>query len=265
MRRALGVAAVLAATAWLAATDAKAGPDADIVVPTAKEVEDYVSNVLSANKESFKVGPVAVDVVVIPYYADYLIAKELGEKDLREGNGKFVRDKVRSLVKKNVKIKGKAAARVRVVHEKASGDDLVCFEGSLENLVKVSTAMGKARTIIAATDGLPTAHEYTLFNVQRCNLFEGNVTPVMRFDYALIGKSASQLDIVIGNEINERAKRIEVKLGSVIHFTGGGIKGNQIDFRNGAVGTREESGKASFELPLVSPKMPESLVRLMDG
>lgn len=248
--------------------DSKDDAPAEKAFPAKDAIEQFQSSLLETNKDTLKLDGLEVKLNVIPDYLAYLMAKEqLGLSAKSEPEEKLLREKLKKVVKAQKKYRGKAAIRLVFTHAEAGTTDFYCFEGEVMGLIRIGTALGRTRTTVASRDGSLSSRPYTLFKPHLSSLFDGdNVTPVMHLDFTRFEKKPYTLELIVESELSEKSKKLEVGVGNVIHIHGtGGIAGNQIDFQRGAVGDRVRGAKASFDLPLVAPKMPESYADLIVG
>lgn len=247
--------ALLAALVPLVAT-AQDGDAADAKV---KAVQAYLDGLLSHDRAAMQVGSMSVQVSVVPDYFMVLAAREYVRLQGRE-----VASVLQRLADRQKKVIGRAAVLLRFHHQRASGNDFYAFQGQLDDHLRI-TAMSNQSMTPARLEGPIETIELTLFKANRSPAFaaEGQCPPVMRRTMARFTSSPVEVDLVARRAFSERADELEVQLGGFLHFSGGGIAGNQVDFENGATAVVEGSPEQKFPLPLHVAPVPPELAAVM--
>lgn len=93
-------------------------------------------------------------------------------------------------------------------------------------------------------------------------MFRGaNMPPIVKRKYLTLGKELT-LELLLEKPLDERTKKLKVKVKGFAHFSGNMTK-TQLDFSRGALGEYVKGGEVAFRLPLEVPPLPAALAALV--
>lgn len=227
------------------------------------QIEAFISGMLSQDRDEFRLGELQVTVSVIPDHFMLLIAREFQRV---EGEGREtdqLRAQLQRLADRNKKSIGRVALRATFRHQGHGDRNFYAFQGGLDDHIGLRAA-GNVPLTVASHEGNLSNVELTLFRASRSAVFsaEGQCPPVMRRQVVRLGPSLT-VELVAKRELSPRAKELEVGIGGFIHFSGGGIRDNQVDFDNGATAVIDPSPPLKYPLPLTAQPVPPALAEVM--
>lgn len=230
----------------------------------AAAVQTFINSMLAQDRDEFRLGELQVTVSVIPDHFMLLIAREYLRVNT-EGNmePEQLRTQLQRLADRQKKSIGRLALRVQFRHTGHGTNDFYAFQGGLDDHIGVR-ASGNVPLTVASHEGSLDNVELTLFRASRSPYFssEGQCPPVMRRQVVRLGETLT-VELLAKRELSPRAKEVEVGIGGFIHFSGGGIRDNQVDFDNGATAVVDPSPPLKYPLPLTAQAVPPPLARVM--
>jgi hypothetical protein len=237
-------------------------------LPSEAAVQAYLEDLRESAVETVGVGELEVDVSVIPDYFDYAVARDYLKIDFEELEGDELLDRVKRLSGKHKTKRGKTAIFIRFRHERhrapGRGGNFFALEGKLNKQITVEqVGRGKAKFEVEGSKGKVGVALFTLFQAQSSKLFRGkNVPPIIKRKY-LVMPEAYALDLLLKKRLDERTKKIKVRIRGFLHFSGN-MTSSQMDFSRGARGEYVKGGEVAFRLPLEVPTLPAALKALVN-
>lgn len=227
------------------------------------EAATFLERLFERDRRPFKIGTLDVEVSVVPDYFMVLVAREVLRVEGRTAE-QLRADLQRLAGRTGKKAIGKLGVRVYLRHTGRGDRNYYAFQGGIDGRIRVNAA-GNLPLTVGAYGGDLEQVELTLFRASRSPVFaaEGNCPPVMRRRVSRLGEGAFWIELVARRDPSPRAEALEVGVGGFIHFSGGGIAGQQVDFDNGATAVIEPSTPASFPLPLAAHPVPPGLAAVM--
>jgi len=237
-------------------------------LPSESAVQAYLSDLRESNVETLDIGEMRVEIAVVPSYFDYAVATDYLKIDFEELKGDELRARVKRLAGKHKTKRGKTAIFIRFHHERGRapgrGGNFFALEGKLNKHVSVEqVGRGKAKFEVGGGKGKVQIVRFTLFQAQRSRLFRGkNVPPIIKRKYFVMGKDYA-LDLILKKPLDDRTKKIKVRVKGFIHFSGN-MTQTQLDFSRGARAEFVKGGEVAFRLPLEALPLPGALKALVE-
>lgn len=230
-----------------------------------KALKDYQER-MKAERETLTLGGLEVTITLVNDHFVYQMVEELlKSEDLDERPLDSLKEQVGRMAERRKGSMGKPALLVRFSHPDASRRNFHAFEGKLDDVLRVRVGGSKAKVTVGATTGdPPRSRNMTLFRPSKSAAYGGgNVAPTMRVNLTVLPEKPFTVELVLAKPPNEKAKELEVAIANLIHFSGGGITDDQVDFDNGASAEHVRPSKAEWALPLKPIVMPPELRELM--
>lgn len=230
----------------------------------AREVEQFMNAMLSQDRDEFRLGELEVVVSVVPDHFMLLIAREFLRVQAEGGRpAAQLRTQLQRLADRNKKSIGRVALRATFRHQQHGGGNFYAFQGGLDDHIGLRAA-GNVPLTVSSHEGNLENIELTLFRASRSPVFsaEGQCPPVMRRQVVRLGPEL-KVELLAKRELSPRAKELQVGIGGFMHFSGGGIRGNQVDFDNGATAVVDPSPELKYPLPLTAQAVPAALAEVM--
>jgi hypothetical protein len=228
------------------------------------EVEAYLEGLLAHDRHTFQIGELEAEVSVVPDYFMVILAREYLKTNTTGRSAEDLKTQFQRLAERSKKTIGRVGVIVKLSHPRKGGNNFYAFQGDIDDHVR-AVAMGNISLGVASHRGPYERKEYTLFKANRSAVFtaEGQCPPVMRRQMVELSSEPLTVELVAKRELSAKAKKLEVKLGGFIHFTGSGMAGVQIDFENGALAVIEPAPEVEVPLPLSAPSVPAALAEVM--
>lgn len=229
--------------------------------PTRAELARGWLDQLKDHELHVDVGPIGVDVVVVPDHFHVLAARAVAEADPSR-TADSLRKQLAELAARQKRSVLRPALLVKVTRLEAAsgGGHLVAFEGQLhEHLRLTQTGAGAVPLAPVSGEGALRQRELKLFKAQRSPVFPTNSPPTLTNGYGTLEGTATY-ELVARKALSPKAKALKLQVAAILWFRG--VQGDQVDFERGGSAT-SEAGQLEVTLPLRIAPIPREVAELL--
>lgn len=240
--------------------EGKAG-EKDEEPPTRAEVARGWLEQLKDHERHLDVGPIGIDVVVVPDHFHVLAARAVAGADPSR-TADSLRKQLADLAARQKRSVLRPALLVKVTRLEAAagGDQLAAFEGQLHEHLRLSQVGAAAVPLVpVAGEGAIRQRELKLFKAQRSPVFPTNSPPTLTNSYGTLEGTAT-FELVARKALSPKAKALRLQVAGILWFRG--LQGDQIDFERGGSAT-SEAGQLEVTLPLRVAPIPREVAELL--
>jgi len=229
--------------------------------PTRAEVARGWLEQLKDHELHVDVGPIGVDVVVVPDHFHVLAARAVAEADPSR-TADSLRKQLSELAARQKRSVLRTALLVKVARLEAAsgGDQLAAFEGQLHEHFRLTQA-GAAGVPLSPVsgEGALRQRELKLFKAQRSPVFPTNSPPTLTNSYGTLEGTATY-ELVARKALSPKARALKLQVAGILWFRG--LQGDQVDFERGGSAT-SEGGQLEISLPLRIAPIPREVAELL--
>jgi hypothetical protein len=229
--------------------------------PTRAEVARGWLEQLKDHELHVDVGPIGVDVVVVPDHFHVLAARAIAGADPAR-TPDSLRKQLADLAARQKRSVLRPALLVKVARLEAAsgGDQLAAFEGQLHEHFRLTQAGAAAVPLTPVSgEGAIRQRELKLFKAQRSPVFPTNSPPTLTNSYGTLEGTATY-ELVARKALSPKAKALKLQVAAILWFRG--LQGDQLDFERGGSAT-SESGQLEVTLPLRIAPIPREVAELL--